>query len=74
MTNKNLLQLKCNIRGVIRKFAENSRHFYTVLINRAGINTAAYMKLIGYNMLDFSRLRALRLSSRQRYIAQTGQV
>ena len=30
------------------------------------------MQLIDYNMLDASRLRALQLSSRQRYIAQTG--
>ena len=30
------------------------------------------MQLIGYNMLDVSRLRALQLSSRQRDIAQTG--
>ena len=45
------------------------------LSNRAEItahNTATYMQLIGYNMLDVSRLRALQLSSRQRYIAQTG--
>ena len=45
------------------------------LSNRAGIiahNTATYMQLIHYNMLDVSRLRALQLSSRQRYIAQTG--
>ena len=42
------------------------------LINRAGItshNTATDMQLIGYNMLDVSPLRALQLSSRQRYIA-----
>ena len=45
------------------------------LINRAGITahtTATHMQLIGYNMLDVSCLRALQLSSRQRYIAQTG--
>ena len=30
------------------------------------------MKLIGYNMLDVSRLRALQFLSRQRFIAQTG--
>ena len=30
------------------------------------------MQLIGYNMLDVSGLCALQLSSRQRYIAQTG--
>ena len=45
------------------------------LINRAGItahNTATHMQLICYNMLDVSPLRALQLSSRQRYIARTG--
>ena len=45
------------------------------LINRAGItahNSATHMQLIGYNMLDVSRLRALQLSSRQGYIARTG--
>ena len=30
------------------------------------------MQLIGSNMLDVSRVRALQLSSRQRYIARTG--
>ena len=30
------------------------------------------MQLIGYSMLDVSRLRALQLSSRQHYISQTG--
>ena len=47
------------------------------LINRAGItahNNAIYMQLIGYNMLDASRIHALQLSSRQRYIAGTGPV
>ena len=45
------------------------------LINRAGItalNTATHMQMIGYNMRDVSRLRALQLSSRQRYIARSG--
>ena len=45
------------------------------LINRAGItahNTATHRQLMGYNMLGFSRLRALWLSSRQRYIARIG--
>ena len=45
------------------------------LINIAGItaqNTATYMQLIGYNMLDVSRLHVLQLSSRQRYIVRTG--
>ena len=45
-------------------------------IKRAGItalNTATHMQLIGNNMLDVSRLRALQLSSRQCYIEQTGQ-
>ena len=47
------------------------------LINRAGItahDTATHMQLIGYNMLDVSGLRASQLSSRQRYIAQSGPV
>ena len=42
------------------------------LINSAGIsafNTAKDMQLIRHNMLYVSRLRALQLSSRQRYIA-----
>ena len=30
------------------------------------------MQLMGYNMLDVSRLRALHLSSRQRNIARSG--
>ena len=30
------------------------------------------MRLIAYTMFDVSRLRALQLSSRQRYIARTG--
>ena len=37
------------------------------LINRLGItaiNTATYMRLIGYNVFDVSCLRALQLSSR----------
>ena len=58
------------IGGVIRKFA--MLPFLHRSINRAGIttyNTAKHMQLIGYNMLDVSRLRALQLSSRQRYIA-----
>ena len=45
------------------------------LINRTGItahHTATHMHLISDNMLDVSRLRALQLSSRQRYIARTG--
>ena len=45
------------------------------LINRAGItahNTATHMQLIGYNMRDVSPLRALQLSSRQRYMARRG--
>ena len=44
-------------------------------INRAGItahNTATHMQLIAYDMRDVSHLRALQLSSRQRYIAQSG--
>ena len=42
------------------------------LINRAGItahNTATHMQLIGYNMLDVSRLSGLQLSSKQCNIA-----
>ena len=45
------------------------------LINRAGItahNTAKHMQFIGYSMRDVRRLRVLLLSSRQRYIAQSG--
>ena len=34
--------------------------------------TATHMQLIGYSMLDVSHIRALQLSSRQHYIAQTG--
>ena len=63
------------VRGVIRKFAEKSCHFYIVWSLRARItahNTATHMQLMGYNMLDVSRLRAVQLSSRQRYIAWTG--
>ena len=47
------------------------------LLKRAGItanNTATHMQLTGYSMLDVNRLRALQLSSRQRYIARTGPV
>ena len=42
--------------------------FLHPLINRVGItahNTATHMQLIGYNMLNVNRLRALQLSSRQ---------
>ena len=58
-------------------WSESSRKklpFLHRLIHRAGItvhNTATHMQFIGYNMLDVSRLRALKLSSRQRYIART---
>ena len=61
-------------RGV-QKIRGQMPPFLHRLTNRAGFtahNTATYMQLIGYNMLDVSRLRALQLSSRQRYIAQTG--
>ena len=61
-------------RGV-QKIRGQMLPFLPRLSNRAGItahNTAIYMQLIGYNMLDASHLRALQLSSRQRYIAQTG--
>ena len=63
-----------SIRGVIRKFAENSCHVHR-LINRAGItvhNTATHMQFIDYNMLDVSSLCVLQLTSRQRYIVRTG--
>ena len=60
----------CYVRGVIRKFTENSCHFYIVGITAH--DTAAHMQLIGFNMLDVSLLRALQLSSGQRYIARTG--
>ena len=63
-----------NTRGV-QKIRGQMLPFLHRLSNRAGItahNTAIYMQLIGYNMLDVSHLRALQLSSRQRYIAQTG--
>ena len=46
------------------------------LINKAGITahyTVIHMQLIGYSMHDVSHLRELQLSSRQRYIARTGQ-
>ena len=61
-------------RGV-QKICGQMPPFLHRLSNRAGFtahNTATYMQLIGYNMHDVSRLRALQLSSRQRYIAQTG--
>ena len=63
------------IRGVIKKARGKYLPFLYRLINRAGMaahNTATHMQLIGYNMLDVSCLRALQLSSRQRYIARTG--
>ena len=44
------------------------------LINRAEItvhHTATHMQLIGYNMLDVSRLPVLQLSSRQCFLAGT---
>ena len=61
-------------RGV-QKIRGQMLPFLHRLSNRAGITahiTAIYMQLIGYNMLDVSHLRALQLSSRQRYLAQTG--
>ena len=63
-----------NTRGV-QKIRGQMLSFLHLLSNRAEItahNTATYMQLIGYNILDVSRLHALQLSSRQRYIAQTG--
>ena len=68
------LFLKQNTRGV-QKIRGQMPPFLHRLSNRAGFtahNTATYMQLISYNMLNVSRLRALQLSSRQRYIAQTG--
>ena len=62
------------MRGVIRKFAEDNLIFLHRSIKSADItanNTATHMELISYNMLDVSRLRALKLASRSRYIAQT---
>ena len=61
-------------RGV-QKIPRQMPPFLYWLSNRAGFtahNTATYMQLIGYNMLGVSPLPALQLSSRQRYIAQTG--
>ena len=58
-------------RGV-QKIRRQMLPFLHWLSNRAGVtahNTVTYMQLIGYSMLGVSRLRALRLSSRQRYIA-----
>ena len=49
--------------------------FLHCLINRTEItahNTATHKQLIGYNMLDVSCLCALKLSSRLRYIVQSG--
>ena len=49
--------------------------FLHCLVNRAGItahNIATHMQLIGYNILNVSGQRALQLSSRQHYKAQTG--
>ena len=62
------------LRGVNRKFAEKRLPFLHRMINRGANtahNTATHMQLIGYNMLGVNRLRALQLSSRQRYIART---
>ena len=57
-------------RGV-QKIRGQMLPFLHWLSNRVGItaHTVTYMQLIGYNMLGVSRLRALQLSSRQRYIA-----
>ena len=65
---------KVSTRGV-QKIRGQMLSFLHRLSNRARItahNTAIYMQLIGYNMLDVSNLCALQLSSRQRYVAQTG--
>ena len=69
-----LQEAKGCTRGV-QKIRGKMLPFLHRLSNRAGItahNTATYVQLIGYNIRDVSRLRALQLSSRQRYIAQTG--
>ena len=58
-----------------QKVRGKSLPFLHHLISRAGItaqNTATHKQLVGYKMLDVSRLHALQLSSRQRYIARTG--
>ena len=58
-------------RGV-QKIRGQMLPFLRWLSNRAGItahDTVTYMQLISYNMLGVSRLRALQLSSRQRYMA-----
>ena len=55
-----------HVWGVIRKFAK------IVAISISFLHdTTTHMQLIGYNMLGVSHLRALQLSSRQRYIAQS---
>ena len=57
-----------------KKVCGKNLPFLHRLINRAGItaHTLTHMQLIGYNMLDVSRLCALQLLSRQRYIVRTG--
>ena len=62
---------KIYTRGV-QKIRGQMLPFLHWLSNRAGItahNTVTYMQLIDYNKLGVSRLHALQLSSRQRYIA-----
>ena len=62
---------KISTRGV-QKIRGQMLPFLHWLSNRAGItahNTVTYMQLIGFNMLGVSRLRALQLSSRQRFIS-----
>ena len=61
------------VRGVIRKLAENSCHFYifwSIELKLQHLILQNIMQLVGYNLLDVSRLRALQLSSRQCYIAR----
>ena len=59
----------------IRESSRKLFPFLHRLINRAGIrahNTATHVQLIGHSMLDVSRLNALQLFSRQRYLSRSG--
>ena len=58
------------IRGVIRKFAENSCHFYIVWSIELELQHTILQHICSWS--DVSRLLALQLSSRQRYIAPIG--
>ena len=75
LSTRELMQEYRDYTWDVQKIRRQMLPFLHRLSNRAGITahyTATYMQLIGYNMLDVSHLRALQLSSRQRYIAQTG--